>query len=269
VGCKGAVGLRSSERVNDLANLIGKHLSRFLCVPSSPEPGVIIWYTLVWLTGAWCTALVVLRRSKSGKVGAAAALVAAVVTDGASSYLEKLLITFMGALTPVETALQAPNEDAALQHRGGAKNRTLGPDDHGSPRFAPNFALHAPNHCFLDAYCQGRLPRRALRRAPRAPPPAARARAPEARCRPRPAPPPARPPRTRTRPPRRAGRAAAPRPRRPPALCGLRQLRLRPERATPFAATPSAGYASCGYAQCGLRQLRLRPGRATPVAASP
>ena len=110
---------------------------------------------MVWLTGAWCTALVVLRRSKSGKVGAAAALVAAVVTDGASSYLEKLLITFMGALTPVETALQAPNEDAALQHRGGAKNRTLGPDDHGSPRFAPNFALHAPNHCFLDAYCQG------------------------------------------------------------------------------------------------------------------
>jgi hypothetical protein len=109
----------------------------------------------VWLTGAWCTALVVLRRSKSGKVGAAAALVAAVVTDGASSYLEKLLITFMGALTPVETALQAPNEDAALQHRGGAKNRTLGPDDHGSPRFAPNFALRAPNHCLLDAHCQG------------------------------------------------------------------------------------------------------------------
>jgi len=155
VGCKGAVGLRSSERVNDLANLIGKHLSRFLCVPSSSEPGVSIWYTLVWLTGAWCTALVVLRRSKSGKVGAAAALVAAVVTDGASSYLEKLLITFMGALTPVETALQAPNEDAALQHRGGAKNRTLGPDDHGSPRFAPNFALHALNHCLLDAYYQG------------------------------------------------------------------------------------------------------------------
>ena len=38
-----------------------------------------IWYTLVWLTGAWCTALVVLRRSSF-----------------------------------VETALQAPNEDAAV-----------------------------------------------------------------------------------------------------------------------------------------------------------
>jgi len=109
----------------------------------------------VWLTDAWCAAFVVLRRSKSRKVGAAAALVAAVVTDGASTYLEKLWTTFMGALTPVETALQSPNEDAAVQHCGGAKNHTPGPDDHGSPRFAPNFALHALNHCLLDAYYQG------------------------------------------------------------------------------------------------------------------
>lgn len=112
--------LLASERVADLSNVIEAHLPGFLGSQTSPLLGGTVWHALVWLTGASCAAFVVLRRSKSGKVGAAAALVAAVVTDGASTYLEKLWTTFMGALTSVVTALQAPNEDAAVQHRGGA-----------------------------------------------------------------------------------------------------------------------------------------------------
>ena len=39
--------------------------------------------------------------------------------------------------------------------------------------------------------------------------------------------------------------------------------------ATPVAATLWAGYASCGYVLCGLRQLRLHPERAASNAATP
>ena len=58
-------GLDSSERVSDLANVIGEHLLRFLDAPSSSDLGVSIWHALAWLAGAWSTAIAAPAQTSS------------------------------------------------------------------------------------------------------------------------------------------------------------------------------------------------------------
>jgi hypothetical protein len=105
-------GLDSSERVSDLANVIGKHLSRFLDAPSSSDLGVSIWHTLAWLAGAWSTAIAAPAQAPPTSCAAAEEVGGADVISAAQIYSTKLTKASKDRRSPLEKSLRAPDADA-------------------------------------------------------------------------------------------------------------------------------------------------------------
>ena len=105
-------GEGSSERVSDLANLIGEHLPRFLVPPSSSDSGGSIFRALAWLAGAWSTAIAAPVQSTRAAAAAVEEVNGAAVIAAAQSYSTKLAGASADPLTYLEKGLRAPAADA-------------------------------------------------------------------------------------------------------------------------------------------------------------